>query len=336
VRIAIRAPNWLGDAVMSLPAVRDLRATFPEAGIDCYASAAAAEIYARGVSDVNVVSLPSGRGTAFRRVVPMLLRGRYDLGVILPPSFSSALLFALGGVRNRIGYRSDARAPLLTVGVERARRGSVHLAEEFRHLCRLAAERQGRTLANGDASEAFAISDGERERVAGLLSGRTRPWVALAPGAIYGRTKRWPASRFADLAARLQERHAAEIILTGSARDREACHAVEAAMTASVVNLAGRTDVGTAAALLAEMDLVVSNDSGAMHLAAAVGAPVVAIFGSTNSDWTSPIGSRVRIVRREEPCAPCYADDCEIGIVCLERITSDEVYSACRPFLDPE
>jgi heptosyltransferase-2 len=99
------------------------------------------------------------------------------------------------------------------------------------------------------------------------------------------------------------------------------------------MNLSGKTDLGTLAALFAEVDLVVSNDSGAMHLAAAVGSPVVAIFGSPSPGWTSPKGPRTRIVWRDEPCAPCYADNCDIGIVCLDRITPDEVLEACRSLL---
>ncbi len=333
MRIAVRAPNWLGDAVMSLPAMADLAATFPEAEIDCFAAPLAAGIYSRFGPTGGVIPLPSDRWALFARGVPRLRRQRHDLGLVLPPSFSSALLFYLGRIRERVGYGGEARAALLTRSMARPPRGSCHASEEYRRLVDLAAEQMGRRVTRVAATPTLMLSDGERERARGLMQHRPRPWVALAPGATYGETKRWPPQRFARLATRLAEDHAASVVLTGSRQDLAVCARVEAETEVQTLNVAGRTDLGTAAGLFAEMDLVVTNDSGAMHLAAVSGAAVVAIFGSTNPAWTSPIGSRVRIVTRSEPCAPCYEKRCEIGTVCLTRITVDEVHDACRALL---
>jgi heptosyltransferase-2 len=173
----------------------------------------------------------------------------------------------------------------------------------------------------------------DRAAAQALVAGVSRPRIALAPGAAYGETKRWPAERFGALAARLAAARGASIFVTGAAGDRSVADAVVRSGAGRARNVTGKTDLGTAAALFAEMDLVVTNDSGAMHLAAAVGAPIVAIFGSTSPAWTAPLGNRTRIIVRDEPCAPCFARTCGIGTVCLTRIEVDEVYRACDDLL---
>jgi heptosyltransferase-2 len=334
MRIAVRTPNWLGDAVMSLPALADLRSTFPRAEIDCYAVAAAAGVLERFDAADRVVRLPDvGRMRRLLRFVPELRRRRYDVGIVFPPSFSSALLFFLGGVGERIGFTGDGRRPLLTAALGPPARGRVHLADAYRMLVASAAERRRRPLVPVTPPPVLSLTDADRQRGRSVMEQRPRPWVALAPGAVYGDTKRWPPERYAQLCDLLVRRHGASPVLTGSDADREVCERVTSEAKADVLNLAGHTDSGSVAALFGQMDLVVSNDSGAMHLASVAGAAVVAIFGSTNPDWTAPIGPRVRIVRRDEPCAPCYSPRCDVGIVCLTRIEVEEVYQACRPFL---
>ena len=335
MKIAVRMPNWLGDAVMALPALEDLVATFPDARIHVFATPPA-----RGVLDhaelpveLHTLERPMGRVRMFRRALRVLRRERYELGVIFPPSLSSALLFQLGGVRARVGYRGHGRARLLTHAMEDVPRGDVHLSHELRALAAEAARALGRRPGVGSGHARVTPTSEGRARIRALIDEDGPPVAVLAPGAVYGPTKRWPAASFAALADRLAEEHGARIVLTGAAQDVPVCREVHASATCDPLDLSGRTGLETLVALLAGAALVVSNDSGAMHLAAAAGAPVVAIFGSTNPRWTSPLSERSHVIWRRESCAPCYRRRCPIGEVCLRRIDVDQVAAACRELL---
>lgn len=328
------APNWLGDAVMALPAIGDLLATFGDDAVDVYAAPVPASLYRRVEPPFRLVELTgAGRLRRLGRAVPRLRRARYDLAVVFPPSFSSALLVWLGGVRARVGYRAECRSPLLSASPARPSRGAMHLSEEYRRLAQEAARAIGRSAARAEGVRRVRPATEDRTAARALVGGVPRPRIALAPGAAYGETKRWPAERFGALAARLAAR-GASIFVTGAGADRPAADAVVRSGAGRARNVTGDTDLGTAAALFAEMNLVVTNDSGAMHLAAAVGVPIVAIFGSTSPAWTAPLGDRTRIIARDEPCAPCFARTCGIGTVCLTRIEVDEVYRACDELLE--
>ncbi len=328
MRFAVRPPNWLGDAVMSLPALADLESTFPDAGIDYFVTPAAAEVCERARLRGRAVRLDTrGRARLLAGALGALRRTSYDAGLVLPPSFSSALLFRAGGVPECVGFSSDARDWLLAHAERRVPRGQRHLRDEYRDLVRALARRRGAESANADEPMLVPRPE-DRDRIAVRLGAVPRPWIVLAPGAVYGPTKRWPASRFAALADVLHTRHGGTTLVVGAGGDAVVAAEVERAAETTLVNLAGASTLGELIALLADADVVVSNDSGAMHVAGAVNAPLVAIFGSTNPEWTSPAGRRVTIVRRDEPCAPCYRPDCAIGIVCLTRIDVGEIADA--------
>lgn len=331
-RVAFRAPNWLGDAVMSLPALADLRASLPDAVVEVVAVPAARAVVDHLADPPPVLALP-GRETRGRLLLDGVpaVRGRgYDAGVVLPPSFSSALLFALAGVSNRVGFAGEGRGMLLHDAAPRVERGRLHLADEYRDLVARTVRRLGRDPVRATEPVRLVAPDEAHRALDERVGQAPRPWFVLAPGAVYGPTKRWPPARYAALADALVARHGGTAFLTGAAGDREACRATARAADAPLVDLAGKTGLPALIALLGRADLVVSNDSGAMHLAGATGAPLVAIFGSTNPDWTSPIGDRVTLVRRPVPCAPCYARTCAIGIVCLTGIDVDEVLAAAE------
>jgi heptosyltransferase-2 len=335
LKIALRAPNWLGDTVMALPAIGDVVASFPGATIDCFAAPVACAVLERSDLDIRVrpLATPRGRVRMFRDALAVLRRERYALGVVFPPSLSSALLFGLGRVDVRIGYRGHRRGRLLTHVLDDVPRGDRHLSTEYRELVAAAAATLGVRAKLGAAAARVEASAEERARVRERLGARVGPLVVMAPGAVYGPTKRWPSERFAELADRLTRGLDARIVLTGAEADAPVCREVAERAACAPLDLAGRTRLHTLVALLAESDLVVSNDSGAMHLAAAAGARVVAIFGSTNPRWTAPLGDRTRVIWRREVCAPCYRRRCPIGEVCLTRITVDDVLDACREHL---
>jgi len=329
-RVCFRAPNWLGDAVMALPALADLRRSLPDVEVEVVAVPVARAVVSHLADPPPVVELPARetRGRLLLAGASALRRRRYAAGTILPPSFSSALLFALGGIPHRVGFTGEGRGILLHEAVAREERGHRHLAEEYRDLVARTVRRLGREPRRADDPVRLVAPGGAHASLDRVVGDVPRPWIVLAPGAVYGPTKRWPAERYGALADALVARHGGTVFLTGAAGDRDACAATGAAATAPTVDLAGKTGLPELVALLGRADLVVSNDSGAMHLAGATGAPLVAIFGSTNPAWTSPIGDRVTIVRRPVPCAPCYARTCAIGIVCLTGIEVDEAQAA--------
>jgi heptosyltransferase-2 len=328
-RVGVRLPNWLGDALMARPFLSELRRLAPRARIRATGPPALLALLASdGAWDEELPWPPTtaarpaqgGAGGDESPDVESSDVETFEILFILPPSFSSAWNGWRGGARERVGFAADGRSPLLTRAVRRLPRGERHLAREYLDL-----------LGPGESvpvPASLAVPAGGVEAAAALrreAGAMERPYAVLAPGAIYGPAKRWPVARWIPLASALAAR-GLRPLACGGAADREACEAVAAAGDAA--SLAGRTSLAAQAALCAGAALVVSNDSGLAHLAAAVGAPTVTLFGSTSSAWTAPLGPRVRIVQRPPVCSPCFARTCRIGYVCLEAISVADVLAA--------
>lgn len=244
---------------------------------------------------------------------------RPEAAFLCPPSFSSAWFAWRSGARVRVGFRADLRDALLTHAVTRPDRGELHLSREY--LALLGTQGWTTTVeVPALAPERNAI-DAARE-----LAGEG-PYAILGPGAVYGPAKRWPAERFAAVARDFRER-GWRVLVSGAAGDREVCAAVASAVGEGVTDLAGRTSLAVQTALCAEARVVVCNDSGLAHLAAATGAPTVCIFGSTSSAWTAPAGARVKVVQRPPVCSPCFQRSCRIGYTCLTAVAVAEVVRA--------
>jgi heptosyltransferase-2 len=323
VRLLTFAPNWLGDAVMALPALAEVRRALPATTVDVAARPSVAPLFTM-VPGVNRV-LSIGRG---RSGVEPLREGRYDAALLFPNSFSAARLAWSVGIPERWGYRSDFRSLLLTKGVSAPSR--VHQSEYYRHLVRalgfggdtfieprleLSAEQHaaGATLLTGDGWD-----------------GRT-PLVAVAPGAAFGGAKRWPAASFGALIDGLAQ-DGIRAVLIGTASDGAAAQQVlPAARTTSPLNLVGRTDLPTLAGVLVHCRALVTNDSGAMHLAAALGVSVTAMFGPTRERETHPLGSVGHTVLTNQVwCRPCMLRECPLTHRCMTGITVDAVLAAAR------
>ena len=263
-----------------------------------------------------------------------------DAALVLPPSFSSALDAWRTGARVRVGFAGEWRSPLLTRAVHRPSRGARHLSEEYLDLG-AAMDAPANGGARDEASIALAplrVSDAAREIARNLLRQRglaDRPLALLGPGAIYGPAKRWEAERYAELGVRLAARGFA-IAVCGTAAEREGCGAVAAriakggAHSPPVASLAGETTLEALCGLCVLSAVAVCNDSGLAHLAAAVGARTIVIFGSTSSAWTAPLGARVRVIQHAPVCSPCFQRQCRIGMPCLTAISVDEVEAACN------
>jgi heptosyltransferase-2 len=342
-RLVILAPNWLGDAVLALPAVADIRRAWPGSPIAVAARASIAPLF-HLVCDVDeVVTLPgpgwrqqrrqrherheSHRGTSLAD------RG-FEIALLLPNSWHAALTAARARIPERWGYRADWRGGLLTRAIERP--PAVHQAAYYQHLVRALG------FPNGAMEPRLPVPDGARESGVALLKstgwdGRA-PLVAVAPGAAYGGAKRWPPESFASLAVTLTE-DGVRTVMVGSGSDRETAAQVLRAFEASgqtrdgVLDLVGRTDLAALAGVLAACRAVVSNDSGPMHLAAAVGTPVTAIFGATNEHRTGPLGVGHTIVAHDTWCRPCLLRECPLDHGCMRGVEVAPVLAATRRML---
>jgi lipopolysaccharide heptosyltransferase II len=320
-RVLVRAPNWLGDAVMALPALAAVRRTFPRSTLAVAAPSSVAPIFEETVS-----AAPDEVLAVERKNEGALIRaGRFDLAILLPNSFRSAWVVKRAGVPHRWGIASNGRGWLLTRKVRRPQKGR-HQSARYLDLM------DALGVSGTDDLPRVAVSDATRRRAQELLARHgidaSTTLVGLAPGAAYGHAKRWPPRRMAELAGRLGERGAI-CMLVGAGGDRDAGREIESALPASarIVNLIGRTDLRLLTGVLERCQTFVSNDSGAMHLAAAVGVPVVAIFGPTDERVTAPLGDR-EIIIEQVFCRPCMLRDCPIDHRCMKRITVDRVLAA--------
>jgi heptosyltransferase II len=332
-RIMVREVNWLGDLVMSLPALRAIRRAWPQAHLAVLVRRELASFFdgAECVDEVIGFSIARGVAGLFdrRRVVTEIRARRFDLAVLFPNSFESALWTAMARVPRRAGWIADARSALLTLKAAPTRGAMLqHQAHYWLEMVRA-------TLGiEGDAGD-FAIAASERNfaRMREWLDARRRranaPLVALAPAAAYGPAKEWPADHYARLIDFLTDRYGAECVLVGAPAERAKCESIATQSAAGAIVAAGETSIGELIALLQLAGRFIGNDSGAMHLAGALGLPAVAIFGSTNPQRTGPMGARTRIIWRHLGCSPCLARTCRFGHYnCLREIGHEEVAGA--------
>jgi lipopolysaccharide heptosyltransferase II/tetraacyldisaccharide 4'-kinase len=329
-RILLRVPNWVGDAVMSLPVLSGLTHLFPAARVTILAAPRVAPLYAGQQGVAEVITYPANL-KKWRTLLG--LRGKFDLALALPNSFESALGLWLTRTPRRIGYAANGRSPLLTAKIE-GRKCLKGQHQVYYYLGLLEALGAVRTF----FPPHLQLSEAEKaEGKSSLISAGldpARPWVGIAPGAAYGPAKRWPAERFAAVGDLLQQEFQAGLVLLGGPTDREAATEVEHCGRGQFLNLAGETTLRRALAVLSQLQVLITNDSGLMHAAAALGVPVVAIFGSTDPAATRPFTNRATLIHHHLPCSPCLERTCDQDYVCLTDITVNEVAAAARSWLE--
>jgi heptosyltransferase-2 len=326
-RILIRAPNWLGDAVMALPAMAALRAAFGNRTLVLAAVPSIAPLFRE-----HTAAAPDEILTVDKPAEAEALRdARVDVAVLLPNSFRAAWVARQAGVRERWGYKAHGRSLLLTRGIPRPR-ARMHQAAYYLHLVTALGFAAPEVLPRIEITPSTGAR--VRELFQRLELDPSATLVGIAPGAAYGHAKRWPPSRMAELVARLGARGATSV-LVGAAGDRGAGREIESSLPAGarVLNLIGRTDLRLFAGVLAACKAFVSNDSGAMHLAAAAGVPVTAIFGPTDERVTAPLGDHDVIIHQVF-CRPCMLRDCPIDHRCMRGIGVDAVFDAVSRRLD--
>lgn len=334
--ILVREVNWVGDAVLTLPALEALDRRFPRAEITLLARPWVSGLFAGHPAVDRIIEYRSGGAhggiLGHWRLAREIAKDRFDLAVMFPNSPDAALIAWLAGIPRRVGYPTDGRRLLLThpVPLPSASAGR-HQVERYLDIVRALG-------GDGPPSLRLPVTTEARESGERLLRDHdvdpADPCVALNPGSVYGSAKRWPAERFAAVAEGLVDRRGVRILLIGSERERPILDEVAARMRRPAVNLGGRTDLSALVGLLGCVRLLLANDTGAMHIATAIGTPVLAIFGPTDAEATGPLGEHARIVREPVPCSPCLLRECPIDHRCMTRVSVEQVLQHAMDLFD--
>jgi heptosyltransferase II len=325
-KILVRATNWIGDALMSLPALGAIRDRFPKAQIVILAKPWVADLYARQsfADEIIVYNLQSSWSMGRE------LRSRkFDCAILLQNAFEAAWIAWLAKIPTRIGYKRDGRQLLLTRAVDVPRPGEIPRHQRFYYL---------------ELLRRAALIDRLPENVSIQLQSRTPPSgtrnvgrvIGVSPGAAYGTAKRWLPERFAEAAGALAAARGASIALFGSKSERALCEEIAQRLTGcQVTNYAGETTLAQFIDLAAGCELFLTNDSGSMHITSALGVPTVAIFGATDDMATGPAGSNARVVRHPVDCSPCLLRECPIDHRCMTGVSADRVVKEALQLLQP-
>lgn len=338
-RVVVRGTNWVGDAVMTVPALRALRRVLPQAHITL-ATRPWAEGLFRDADFIDDLLLYERRPRDVRAVVRQTREWRrrsFDAAVLFQNAFEAALIAAGARVPLRLGYATDGRRALLTHPLSLpAWRSARH--EVFYYL-NVVAELERLLYGTSDVERqepAFSLQvSAERQAQARILlkehgATQARTLVALCPGSTNSRAKRWPAERFAALADRFISEAAMDVVLVGAPDELEVSMEVQAAMRRQPIMLTGQTDLAQAVAVLSVADALVTNDTGPAHIAAALDRPTLVIFGPTDPRTTRPFSKAAEIIRQPPECAPCMLRECPIDHRCMTAITPTEVFArAC-------
>lgn len=324
MRILVVAPSWVGDCVMAQPLLARLRERRPGLTLDVLAPAWTGALFSRMPQVNQVIPNPFGHGEfrlGARIALGRRLRERgYSQVIVLPNSLKSALAPLFAGIARRTGFVGEARYGLLNDLRPLDKTRYPLMVERFALL----AEKRGASLERPLPNPVLQVDPAARDATLARLGlDRSRPVAVFCPGAEYGPAKRWPAAYYAQLARALTAQGRA-VWLVGSARDRPV--AAEIAAGGGSVNLCGDTSLGDAIDVLSQADLVITNDSGLMHVAAALDRPMVALFGSSSPEFTPPLSPRARVVKLDLPCSPCFKRECPLGhFKCMLDLEPDRV-----------
>ncbi len=317
-RILIRSSNWLGDAVMSVPAVRAIKNGRPDVHVTIAAPDKIAPMW-KLIPEVNaIIPLPEGSLLSFVRLLRQQVP--FDVAILFPNSLRVALESWLSGIPRRVGYRGHTRSWLVNQIVREPRKPGPPEHHSLRFL-RIARE-CGADTSNIEVPKPHQTSNIKHQTL-----------IGLCPGAEYGPAKRWLPERFAEAAAKITEQSSAQWILFGTKNDAAIGEQIAAAIGDHCVNRIGQTTLDQLIDELRRCRLLLTNDTGTMHLAALLGVPVVAIFGSTEPRLTGPLGNGHTILRHHVECSPCFLRECPIDFRCMKAITTDEVAGAVLTML---
>ncbi|MFP3870178.1 MAG: lipopolysaccharide heptosyltransferase II [Syntrophobacteria bacterium] len=335
-KILLIAPNWIGDAILCLPVVDASVRLRPEAELTVLARKEVSQVFVVREPSVRVLEFQRGAGPrrlkGLAELARMLREERFSLAIILPNSFSSLLLAWMAAIPQRAGYATDGRGLLLTHRLKsRRKERGLHQAEYYLQLIRSL----GATEV--DCIPRLSLRPRYRKKAFSLLGtlgiGEDETVVGVHPGAAYGETKRWFPQRFAAVLEKLQ-RSGRRILLLGGPGEESVANQISRKMAKPPISLVGRTSVAEALAVISRCALFLSNDSGLMHAAAALGVPQVALFGSTDPLKTAPLNELAVVIHpKEVSCTPCFKRHCPHNLECMKAITVEKVHTAAEQML---
>jgi heptosyltransferase-2 len=330
VNILVRATNWIGDAVISLPALRAIRVRFPAARISVLARPWVLDLYAREHFADQIVPYACGNLREKFRLTRSLRSRRFDCAILFQNAFEAAALAFAAGIPERIGYARDGRSLLLTRAIPVPGPREVPRHERYYYLELL--RRAGLADSAPPADEPIRLDGAGQARQEGSLllaeAGLAGPVIGVSPGAAYGGAKRWLPERFAEAAVTVADAGSRAVAIFGSLAERDLCGQVRAQVAGRGIrshNFAGVTTLARFISMAAACDVFLTNDSGAMHIASALGVPTVAVFGATDDSATGPTGPLARVVRSPVDCSPCLLRECPIDHRCMTGVTAAEV-----------
>jgi heptosyltransferase II len=344
MRVVVRVPNWLGDAVMSLGGVRAIRQVVPSAHLAVLARPSVADVFREARIADEIIAAPRGSWRDALGAARLLRAGRFDTAILFPNAFEAALVARLAGIRRVVGYPTDGRGFLLSDAIPRdPAHGREHQSRYYMRIAAGFARAIGSTVQVDVESPDTSLSTSSAARARSLewlTANGITPGSAIAilnAGATNSRAKQWPADRFAAVGDALVERSGGVVALIGAPGDVDASRKVAAAMKRQdrAVVLAGRTSVAELVGVLSQAWVVVSNDTGPAHVSAALGLPTVTIFGPTEEFATHPVGPSARTVRRPVECSPCMLRDCPIDHRCMTGVSVDDVLAAVDAIVAP-
>jgi heptosyltransferase II len=346
-KILIRGTNWVGDAVMSIPAMREIRRLFPDARISLLVRPWVRDVYGAAdfldeILEYDKEGMHRGL-TGFRRLIADLKSRRFDLAILLQNAFEAALIARCAGIPRRIGYARDGRSFLLTDAcpIDPAVR-RMHQVYYYLDLLSVLGLPLRTRRENKERMPPIAMGflDSDRRTAIEILHAHgieeTDVIVGINPGAFYGEAKRWFADRYAEVADALAGQYGARIVLFGSPTDRACAEEVAAHMKHPSAILAGQTTLGQLMGLLKSCTLLITNDSGPMHLAAALDVPQLALFGSTSEIATGPLSRRAVVIKHQVDCNPCFLRKCPTDFRCMKGISVQEVVAAAQIILEKQ
>ena len=336
-RIVVRSPNWVGDAVLTTPAIRAVRQGLPNAQITVLAKPWVAPVFYSN-PDIDEVFLYDAKerhrgwfGKA--RLARELRKIGFDLAVLFQNAFEAALLTCLAGVPRRLGYDTDGRSPFLTHCVALSKNHKQgHQIDYYLGIL------EGASLKVSSRDLILVLTEEDRASAQVILRRRgieeKDRLVAINPGAAYGSAKRWPAERYAALCDRIQTQWKVKTIILGGPGEESVGLHISKLMKQPCVSLCGETSLREAAAVIERCHLFVTNDSGLMHIAAALDIPLIALFGPTDPVATGPANPRSQVVQVPTSCSPCLKRECPEDHRCMERITVERVHGVASAFLN--
>lgn len=334
-KILVRAPNWIGDAVMCLPALEALKALYPLSEITVLAKPRVIPVFENNPAVSGFIPVEGSRHSGLLGTLRLSkeLRGRgFDLAVLFQNAFGAALISLLGAAKERVGYARDMRSGLLTRAIPAS--GKIMKKHQVFYYLNIIKELGGK-MPDRPVPRIY-ISGAEAKAARAFLEKNNlkgKPVFGAAPGASYGPSKRWPAERFASVLKGLTDEYGGAAVVFGGPEDKEACAGVKEALP-SAMDLSGKTPLRESIALMSCASAFITNDSGPMHIVAALGVPTIAVFGSTEDSLTGPVGSKAVSVREKTECSPCFKRECAFGhYECLKRVDAKKVLAKVKELM---